>query len=160
MKLNPPVTIHELPIPEDVQPTRLWPGQMLEMAAHIGPYATLVLVDRLGGQSILIPKDPARNRLVEVIGPEKTEIVSRIYGGEFLAIPMGTPALNEARRGPVIAAIRAGKLTIQAAVPILRLKRSTISNLVNHTDEGTGAVQAIALPSPRRDARQLDMFSE
>lgn len=160
MKLDPPVTIHELPIPEDVQPTRLWTGQMLEMAVHIGPYATLLLVDRLGGQFILIPKDPARNRMVGVIGPEKNEIVSRIYGGEYLSIPMGTAALNEARRAPVIAAIRAGKLTIQAAVPILRLKRATISHLVNHSDEGTGTVQDIVLPSPRRDARQLDLFAQ
>lgn len=160
MKLDPPVTIHELPIPEDVQPTRLWSGQMLEMAVHIGPYATLQLVDRLGGQSVLIPMDPERNRLTEVIGRDKAAVMSRVYGREYLSIPMGTAALNEARRAPVIAAIRSGKLTIQAAVPILRLKRATISNLVNHTDEGTGTVQDIALPQRQRDTRQLEMFSE
>ncbi len=158
MKLDPPVLIHDLPIPEDAQPTRLWTGQMLEMAAHIGAYATLQLVDRVGGQSILIPMDPARNRLVDVIGTEKTAIVSRVYGGNFLSVPVGHAALSEARRAPVIAAIRAGQLTINAAVPILRLSRTTISAIVNHSDEGTGAVQAIALPRPKADPRQLRLF--
>lgn len=159
MKLDPPIVIHDLPIPEDAVRTRMWTGQMLEMAAHIGPYATLLLIDRLGGQTIRVPMDPERNRLKQIIGDEKSAIMSRVYGGQKgLAIPVGVDALNEARRGPILAAIRSGQLTINAAVPILRLKRSTISYLLNHTDEGTKDRPWVDAPKPKRDTRQLDMF--
>lgn len=161
MHLDPPVQASELPIPPEVQPTRLWTGQMLEMAAHIGAYATLLLVDRLGGQTIRVPMDAAINPMAAIIGDEAAAIMSRVYGRNFMTIPAGRAALDEARRAPVLAAIRAGGLTINAAVPILRTTRTRISHLINHSDEGRA--ERAWTPPPRKvraDARQIIMFPE
>jgi hypothetical protein len=158
MKLDPPASIMDLPIPEDVRPTRLWTGQMLELAAHVGPYAALLLIDRLGGQSIRVPMDPERNRMREIIGAEKTIIMSRVYGGNSVTIPVGRPAVEEAKRGPVLAAIREQRLTINEAVPILRTSRTRISHLINNTDEGLRDRAWLPTPEVRRDRRQLDLF--
>lgn len=158
MKLDPPTTIDNLPIPMDVQPTRLWTGQMLELAAHIGPYAALLLVDRLGGQTIRVPIDPERNRMTFIIGEAKARIMSQVYGGSRWTVPTGKAALDEARRGPIIAAIRAGTLTINEAVPILRTSRTRISHLVNHSCEGLDEEAWRPLANAKRDPRQIDMF--
>ena len=63
MKLDPLIRLDDLPIPPEVKPTRFWHGQLLEMAAHIGPYSALLLCDRLGGQEIYVPRDAAQNRM-------------------------------------------------------------------------------------------------
>ena len=102
--------------------------------------------------------DPEKNRMRDIIGPEKTAIMSRIYSGNKFSVPVARDALNEARRGPILAAIRAGTLTISEAVPILRLKRATISQLLNHTDEGLEDRAWAQLPDRKVDPRQLDMF--
>lgn len=160
MKLDPLARLEDLPIPKDAGPTRLWTGQMLELAAHIGPYATLLLVDRIGGQKVLIPIDPARNRLRDVIGTDAAATLSRVYGANEILVPVARAALNEARRGPVIAAIREGRLTVAAAAPILRTASRYLSYLVNHTDEGRSDRPWVPTRvRPRAaDPRQLDMF--
>ena len=159
MKLHPAATIDDLPIPTTIQPTRRWSGQMLELAAHVGPYAALLICDRLGGQTIRVPIDPAHNRMAEFLTADQTDIISRVYGGNQLAVPLAREPLREARRGPLIAAIRSGELTIQDAVPILRTTRARLSHLVNHSDEGANDRGEVPLP-PRapRDDRQIDMF--
>ena len=106
MKLNHVCKIDDLPIPPDVRVTTKWTDQMREMEAHIGAYRTLQIIDALGGQQIDIPSDPANNRMASVIGDEGATIMSRIYGGNKLWVPVGRAALNEARRGGIIAAIR------------------------------------------------------
>lgn len=158
LKIDRPCTIEDIPIPTDVRVTRRWTEQMCEMAAHIGPYRTLLVIDTLGGQEIHVPSKPERNRLAEVIGDEGAIIMSRIYGGNLLRVPVGKPALNEARRAGVIAAIRANRMSIAAAAPILRTSRSYLSHLVNATDEGEDAVPLVPR-RPRHDPRQLDMFA-
>lgn len=158
MKLNRPCTIDELPIPADARVTKKWTEQMREMAAHIGAYRTLLVVDALGGQSIYIPASPARGRLAEVIGEEGAAIMSRIYGCNRIRVPVGRAALHEARRGGVIAAIREKRMTIGEAVPILGTSRSYLSHLVNATDEGDDAAPYVPTRS-RHDPRQLDMFA-
>lgn len=158
MKLDRPCTIDDLPIPTDARVTRKWTEQMCEMAAHIGPYRTLQIVAALGGQEIEVPVNPERNRLAQVIGDEGARIMSRIYGRNRLRVPVGRAALDEARRAGVIAAIRAKKMTIGEAVPILKTSRNYLSYLVNATTEGKEA----APYSPRRsrhDPRQLEMFA-
>lgn len=157
MKLDRPFTLADIPIPKDAQVTRKWTEQMREMAAHIGAYRTLLIVDAVGGQTIDIPSKAERNRLAEVIGDDGAAIMSRIYGGNVLRVPVGRAALDEARRAGVIAAIRAKTMTIAAAVPILKTSRSYLSHLVNGTSEGEVAAP-IDVRRLRHDPRQLDMF--
>lgn len=159
MKLDRPCTIDDLAIPTDVRVTKKWTEQMREMAAHIGAYRTLLVIDALGGQSIDIPSDPANNRMAAVIGDEGAIIMSRIYGGNRLWVPVGRPALNEARRAGIIAAIRAGKMTIAEAAPILKTSRSYLGYLVNNTDEGE-EVEPYVPRRSRHDPRQIEMFPE
>lgn len=158
MKLDRSFTLADIPIPKEARVTRRWTEQMREMAAHIGAYRTLLVIDALGGQAVFIPQAVDRNRLADIIGDEGAKILSFIYGGNRLRVPVGRAALNEARRAGVIAAIREGTMTIAAAVPILGTSRSYISYLVNQTNEGTSAA-AITLPRAASDDRQLDMFS-
>lgn len=159
MKLDRPCTIDDLPIPADVRVTKKWTEQMREMAAHIGAYRTLLVIDALGGQLIDIPSDPAGNRMAAVIGDEGAAIMSRIYGGNRLWVPVGRPALNEARRAGIIAAIREKRMTIADAAPILKTSRSYLGFLVNRTDEGEEAEPYVPRRS-RHDPRQIEMFPE
>lgn len=158
MKLDRHCTIDELPIPQDSPVTTKWTGQMQEMAAHIGAYRTLLVVDKLGGQEVQVPSDPSRNRLADVIGVEGAAIISQIYGGNVLRVPVAKAALNEARRAGVIAAIRAKRMTVAEAAPILRTSRSYLSHLVNSTTEGEEAAPIVPSRS-RHDPRQIEMFS-
>lgn len=158
MKLDRPCTINDLPIPLDPPVTVKWTEQMREMAAHIGAYRTLLIIDALGGQEIHVPSKPDRNRLATVIGDEGAIIMSRIYGGNLLRIPVGRAALDEARRASVIAAIREKRMTVAEGVPILKTSRSYLSHLVNGTTEGKSA-EPIDLRKLRHDPRQLDMFA-
>ncbi|MBN8844824.1 MAG: hypothetical protein J0H88_16405 [Sphingomonadales bacterium] len=161
MKLDRPVSLSDLPIPANSVVTGKWTAQMCEMADHLGPFRTLLVIDALGGQQIDVPKSAERNRMAAIIGEEGAKIMSRIYGGNRMKVPVGRPALNEARRAGVIAAIRDGKMSIGEAVPILGTSHNYISHLVNKTDEGkeTRALDLSKLARRRYDPRQLDMFA-
>ena len=161
MKLDPPAILADLPIPEDVRPTRLWPEQLLELAAHVGPYDALRVAAAVGGQRFKVPMDWEKNRLRTVVGDDAARIISQIYGGpDKWQVPRAPAALAEARRGPVLAAVRSGALTIGEAAAILQATERHISRLINQSDEGK-ADRAWVPPRirPRRiDPRQLDMF--
>lgn len=147
-----------IPIPEDVRPGPGWTQQMLEMAAHIGAYDTLRVVERFGGRDVYIPVDAERNPMRELLGAEKAEIMSRVYRREMITIPTARSALSRARRAPVIAAIRARRLTVAAAARILHTTRTYVSHLVNTTTEGSDA-EPVVLPDPgRRLPGQIEMF--
>lgn len=152
----------ELPIPEDAGVGKGWTGQMIEMADHIGAYATLQVVAAFGGEYFYVPVDPAQNRLAEVIGPDKAAIVSHVYARERLRIPVGRAALAHARRQPVLAAVRAGALTIADAARMLGSTQPFVSHLVNQTGEGTGTPVPPRLRRHRRaaDPRQLDLLGD
>ena len=147
----------ELPIPEDARPHASWPPLMLEMAAHIGAYATLCLVDAFAGQYIYVPLDAARSPFREIVGAEKAEILSHVYGRERLPIPAGRNPLMRARRAGVIALVRSNKMTVSEAAARLRMPVRHLSTLINKTDEGTDAEPLLLLDRPR-DARQIEMF--
>ena len=156
---RPNWTLNDLPIPEDVRPGPGWTGQMLEMADHIGPYATLLLVERFAGQNIYVPKDPARGRLTEVIGRDKAAVISRVYACNRLEIPRARKALGRAGRGPIGAIARKGDMTVAEAAVRAGTTRTFMSYLVNRTDEGEDGLQ---WTPPRRpaDPRQIEMFVE
>lgn len=158
-------TIDDIPLPQDVVPGPGWTGQMREMAAHIGPYATLLVVDRFGGQDVYIAADPARNVLRDLIGADKAAIMSRVYRRERLQIPTAKLALRRARRQPVIAMARAGDISIAKAAQILKSQRSYVSWLVNHGDEGdvdpaSWAKMADDIRRAQRDPRQIELFEQ
>ena len=149
----------DIPIPEDAQPHESWPPAMLEMAAHVGAYATLLIVDAFAGQDVYIPINPDKSPFTEIVGGEKAAIISHVYGAERLPIPTGRNALHRARRQGVIAACRTNRMTVTEGAAIVRMNRRHFSTLVNQSDEGLDC-QAIALPARPRDPRQLDMFGE
>lgn len=132
---------------------------MLEMAAHIGAYDTLRIVDAFAGQTVYVPMNASRNPFVEVVGADKATILSHVYGAEKLPIPTGRQPLAHARRQAVIAAIRSGSLSVSKGAAMLRMPRRHLSHLVNQTNEGTDCEPVAALAS-RHDARQIDMFYE
>jgi hypothetical protein len=116
---------------------------MLEMADHIGAYMTLLLVDRFGGMRIYVPKDFTRGKVYrdrgsirEVIGDEAARKLSEIYTTEYLHIPTGRLALAQARRAPILAAVRAGRMSGNDAAKLLRTSRNYLARLVNQTREG------------------------
>lgn len=154
----------ELPIPEDVQVTSLWPPLLVEMAAHLGPYCTLLLADALGGRRIYIPADADRGKsydgigsLTDILGSAGARILSDIYGREYLDLPKARAALAEARRGPIIAQIRAGEMTVAEGAIRLDTTRQNLSRLINRGDQAQlgGTARRIA-----GAAGQLDMFGE
>lgn len=147
----------QLPIPEDARPHKSWPPLMLDMAAHIGAYATLRIVDAFAGQYIYVPIDPSRSPFADVVGSERAATLAQVYGRERLPIPSGRNALMRARRAGVIALVRSGRMTVSEAAARLRMPVRHLSTLINKTDEGTDAEPALLLERPR-DARQLDMF--
>lgn len=147
----------QLPIPEDVKAHPKWPPLMLDMAAHVGAYTVLRIVDAFAGQYIYIPVDPTLNPFLDVIGKEKAAIITQVYMRERLPIPVGRLPLERARRAGVIALVRAKKMTVHEAAARLRMAPRHLTTLINKTDEGTDAEPLLLLDRPR-DARQLDMF--
>lgn len=149
----------DIAIPPDAKPHESWPPMMLEMAAHIGPYDTLRIVDAFAGQEVYVPLDAKRSPFTDLIGVDKAAVLAHVYGRERLPIPTGRNALLRARRQGVIAAIRAHRLTVVEGAAILRMARRHLSRLVNQTNEGTECQQVPFLERPR-DVRQLEMFGE
>lgn len=153
----PRPSLDDMPISPDVRVDGRWPESMQEMAAHIGAYATLLLHDAVGGQDRYIPLDPD-NWMVPVIGAQKAAVMSRIYGRERLSFPTASRPLRQARRAAVLAAIRAGQISVNQAAQIRGMgSRTFISQLLNHTPRDPDVRPAL----PRRDsrdARQLCMF--
>ncbi|WJY18705.1 hypothetical protein QQS45_00170 [Alteriqipengyuania flavescens] len=154
---RPELTLADLPIPRTAKVTRKWPAQMVEMADHIGAFHTLHLIAAFGGQQMRIPLDPDRSPFRDVLDPQRVDLMARIYGGNELELPVGRAALDEARRAPVLASVRAGDMTVREAARILGTARTYVSQLVNRTAEAEGAAP---LPSRRVDKRQLDMFPD
>lgn len=153
---RPDLTLADLPIPIDAPVTRKWPGQMIEMADHIGAYHTLRVIERFGGQQIRVPIDPERSPFREILDARLVKLMARIYGGNELELPVGRNVLAEARRAPVLASVRNGDMTVREAARILGTARTYVSELVNRTNEANGAVP-MRRPS-RVDSRQIDMF--
>lgn len=149
----------DLPVPLDIVAGPGWSAQMVEMAQHIGAYETLMISDRHGGKEFYIPADPEKNPFLDIVGPAKAKVLSWVYRRETIVIPTARYALRLARRGSVLAAVRAGDLTVADAARIMGTRRDYASKLVNQTVEGIGAAP---LPRPPRakDPRQLEMFGQ
>lgn len=132
---------------------------MLEMAAHIGAYETLLICESFGGRDVYIPADATKNPFAEIIGMDKANKLSWVYRRETIAVPTARYALGRARRAPIIAAARKRKISVTEAARILKMRRDYVSKIVNGTDEGTEALPLILLQEPT-DPRQIDMFPD
>lgn len=152
-----------LDIPDDIQPGPGWTEQMLEMADHIGAKATLQLIERFGGQKLYIPKDPHNGKIAAsiaaAIGAHATEQLCRIYGREYIEVPAARYVLARARRHNLVAAVRAGDINVSEAARILKTKRTYMSFLVNHTDEGFSDERA-ARRAVQRLPGQMNLFGD
>ena len=148
--------LDELPIPADVQPGRGWTEQMLEMADHVGAYATLRIVAAHGGSQVYISRKADACPFADVVDEDTAEILASIYGGNRIQIPVGRAAVDRARRAGIIAAVRAGEMTGADAQRILGTSRTYVSHLVNQTQEGQNAQPARL--SARHDPRQHKLF--
>ncbi|WDF73506.1 hypothetical protein [Novosphingobium sp. KACC 22771] len=148
----------DIPIPTDVQAHENWAPIMLDMAAHIGPYSTLLLVDAFAGQNVYVSRNPDKNPFIEIVGADKAAIITQVYCRERLQIPSGRRELLRARRQGIVAAVRERLMTASEGAAILRMPRRHFTRLLNKTDEGLEC-QPLVL-KPRKDPRQLDMFSE
>ena len=140
--------LEDLPIPENIQPQDFWSETALEMADHIGAYATLCVMEAAGGGDLYIPADPALNPFRGIIGDAKAATLSFVYGRERLPIPVGTMPLAHARRQRLIASVRAGRISVVRAAGILGVARRHLSRIVNQTSEGIG-YEPLDLPEPR-----------
>lgn len=149
--------LHDLPIPDDVQPDKRWSPLMLEMAAHIGPAATLRFCEHFGGRELRVSHRADRHQFGAVLTDEQGAAFAHAFGRERINVPVATQAILAARRAGVLAAVRASRLTVGEAAVICRTPRRYISDLLNHSDEGTDAMPVVA-PSSPRDPRQLDLL--
>ena len=156
MRTGAPFRLRDLPLPAEPEIDGSWTRQMREWVPAIGALGVLRMVDALGGQMIYVPKAGEGSKLAQVLGEEAATAFSAAHGGEHLQVPLGETALARARRAPVLAAIRAGEMAINEAVPILRMTRTSISHLVNHSDEGADV--APLRTNRRHDPRQDDLF--
>lgn len=127
---------------------------MLEMADHIGAYATLRLIEVFGGQPVYIPYKDQLSPFTGLLGVDTARHIAQIYGGNRLQLPVGKAALLRARRGPIVAAARAKTLSMRDAAAILGTSTTYMAHLVNATDEG-----APSDAPARRSSDQLDLFS-
>lgn len=156
----PPIStpIAALPIPPGAQPGPGWTEQMIEMAAHVGADATLAIVDAFAGQRVYISADPARSPFAGVVSDDVMRTIAHVYGNAKFQIPTAKTALARARRAPILAAVRAGSMTMPEAVAALGTSRTYLAHLLNETEEGAGVTPAV--PARRRvvDPRQIDMF--
>jgi hypothetical protein len=146
-----------MPIPREVAPGPGWSAQMREMAEHIGAYETLLICDRYGGQEVYIPADATKNPFLPLVGAAKAKALSWAYRRDTLAIPTAGYALRRARRAGIIAAVRAGQVTVAEAAKILGLRRDYASKLINQTEEGREVAPA-PIGLPRVDPRQTSIF--
>lgn len=142
----------DLSIPQSVQADpATWGEQMLEMADHIGPYHTLVIHERFGGQFVKVSTDPDLNPFRSVLGGDLARHFTSIYAGTRLQLAAARTQIMKAKRAGVIAAVRAGTLSGADAAVVIGTSRTYLAHLVNETDEGVG-VAPITLPLSREAA--------
>ena len=132
---------------------------MIEMAGYIGAYDVLRLCEQYGGQQVYFPADPANAPFVDDIGRDKAQALCAHWRLECVTLPTARYAIARAKRAPIIAAVRARKLTVARAAAMMHLRHSTVSRLVKSADEGLDCGPFI-LPERKKDPRQIEMFPD
>lgn len=151
--------LDDLPIPADVRPGAGWTEQMLDLAVHIGPHATLSIVAEFGGQRLSIPRDADRSPFLDLIGRDKAAKVAWLYGGERFQVPVARAAVHRAKRGGILTLVRSKSMTVGDAAIILGTSRNYVTYLVNTAQESLNAPATPRSLLTRQDNRQLDLFA-
>ena len=138
----PDTRIENLPIPDDIQTDDSWPASLIEMAKHIGPYATLLVADKFGGLDLYMPNDPEKSAALSVIGADKVEVLCAVYERESLAVPVASEALRRARRRNVLRALHTRAISLTEAAYILRTSRRYVLKLLDDFARGAAIVPA------------------
>ncbi|ARR54776.1 hypothetical protein HY78_15700 [Rhizorhabdus wittichii DC-6] len=123
---------------------------MRELAEYIGAANVLLLCDRFGGQAIYIPaRRPSKpHHVAKLIGEDAFQILIEKFASCRLQIATAHAAIRRAKRASVIAAARAGQISISTAAIIIGSSRPYTSELVNNSTEGF-AINPGPLPRPR-----------
>ncbi|QIR07845.1 MULTISPECIES: Mor transcription activator family protein [Salinivibrio] len=79
-----------------------------ELIDMIGFSDTYLLVSKLGGQDVYIPKFPDRSKLIEILPRESVEILSQMYGGTYLALPTSRQIDIQERNKEIVKALLNG----------------------------------------------------
>lgn len=151
--------LRDMPIPTDCMANPQWPPIMQELAASIGAYDTLLIVDAFSGQDIYIPTDPSKNPFTGIIAPDKAAIISHVFSAERITIPQGNRWVEQAKRQGIIASVRQKQLTVIEAAAMLGKDRRFVYRLLNRTDEGLHHTPMVLI-SRKSDPRQIDMFED
>lgn len=154
--MTPLPRLDDLPIPSDATVGTGWSPMMVEIADHIGPYATLKLLERCGGDHFRVSARRVHPRFADAIGEEAAELFCKAFDGSKIDLPTGHAAIWRAKALPILERVRCNALTIADAARILRVARTRI-HAVLVEQEKAGA------PKRRKgklvDPRQIDMFS-
>ena len=125
------VRVDDLPIPHDASVGIGWSPLMVEIADHIGVYATLKLLERFGGENFRISRASRRDRFAEVIGEAAARAFQEAFHGEKLDLPIGRDAIWRAKAKPIVDRVREGSINIADAARILRVGRTRIHALLD-----------------------------
>lgn len=126
---------------------------MIEMADHIGPQATLLLLERFGGEEIRISRtDRQRARFAEAIGDEAARVFQEAFAPSKLDLPVAFDAIRRAKGKPLIDQVRARQLSVAEAARILKVSRKRIHDWMTEADSKVKKRLFDGNP-PRRRAR-------
>lgn len=125
--------------------------------AALGKDATLLLVDRHGGERRRIPKEP-RPWLIDSIGTEAAAKLCQLYGDSNLAIPMAKNWKRQERDRAIRADFDA-RVTVYELVRKYELHESRIRAILNNVDAPINmAVPQFGGRAHRRDDATKDLF--
>jgi hypothetical protein len=86
-----------------------WPPLINEIAEHIGDEAAMNLFVRFAGRRLRPPKRlPPDHVINSIIGEEKAQIISRIFGDEIMDFPTGKCLLIKIRNQRIFKAYKDG----------------------------------------------------
>lgn len=147
--------LSDIPIPPNIRPDESWPPSLVEVADHVGAYNALLLVERFGGDRFRVASDYKLSPLFAIWPPSVVEHFHFNFAHELFWVPTAKTALNRARRGAVLAAVRAGTLTGNDAAVILETSRRQVGTMLHYYGEGLDSAP-IALPEPALRALARD----
>ena len=141
---------------------------MSDLAAQIGAYHALILIEQVGGMHLHVPHPmPDDWFVIGLIGRAKAAIVSLYYArrnlqgseniGSLIFFPGAKYELRCARIDPIIQALRTKTMSFNEAVYITGYTLRQLYHIANATERGTSAT-AYLRKEPQADPRQSTIF--
>ena len=165
---GPRPRLDDLPIMEDVAVDARWSEFMSDLAAQIGAYHALILIDQVGGMRRHVPHPmPDDWFVIGLIGREAAETVSFFFSrrnkagsgdiGQMITFPTADYELRASRLDPIIQAVRAKTLSYNEAAYMTGYSVRQLCHIANATERGTSAA-AYLRKEPQADPRQSTIF--